>query len=72
VHPHSIKQPGEKPHYNAFAYTLDLLVPVSMFGQRDAWDPAGWTQWLAYALIVTGWMLATALIAGVTRVLRPN
>ncbi|MGI8329911.1 hypothetical protein ACRYCC_08085 [Actinomadura scrupuli] len=72
VHPHSIKQPGEKPHFNAFAYTLDLLVPVSMFGQRDAWDPAGWTQWLAYALIVTGWMLATALIAGVTRVLRPN
>jgi hypothetical protein len=72
VHPHSIKQPGEQPHYNAFAYTLDLLVPVSMFGQRDFWDPAGWTQWLAYALIVTGWILATALIAGVTRVLRPN
>jgi hypothetical protein len=72
VPPHSIKQPGEKPHYSAFAYTLDLLVPVSTFGQRDAWDPAGWTQWLAYTLIVTGWILATALIAGATRVLRPN
>jgi hypothetical protein len=72
VPPHTIKQPGEQPHYNAFVYTLDLLVPVTMFGQRDAWDPTGWTQWLAYSLIVTGWMLATALIAGVTRVLRPN
>jgi hypothetical protein len=43
-----------------------------MFGQRDAWNATGWTQWLGYALIVTGWGLATALIAGVTRVLRPN
>jgi hypothetical protein len=71
-HPHSIKQPDERPHFNAFAYTLDLLVPISAFGQRDAWDPAGWTQWLAYGLIGAGWLLASALIAGVTRVLRPN
>ena len=71
-HPHSIKPPDERPHFNAFAYTLDLLIPISAFGQRDAWDPAGWTQWLAYALIGAGWLLASALIAGVTRVLRPN
>jgi hypothetical protein len=71
-HPHSIKPPDERPHFNAFAYTLDLLVPISAFGQRDAWDPAGWTQWLAYGLIGTGWLLASALIAGVTRVLRPG
>lgn len=71
-HPHSIKPPDERPHFNAFAYTLDLLVPISAFGQRDAWDPAGWTQWLAYGLIGAGWLLASALIAGVTRVLRPN
>ena len=71
-HPHSIKPPDERPHFNPFAYTLDLLVPISAFGQRDAWDPAGWTQWLAYTLIGAGWLLASALIAGVTRVLRPN
>jgi hypothetical protein len=70
--PHSVKPPEEQPHFNAFAYTLDLLVPISAFGQREAWDPADWTQWFAYAIIATGWLLATALIAGVTRVLRPN
>ena len=70
--PHSIKPADERPHFSAFAYTLDLLVPISAFGQRDAWDPAGWTQWLAYGLIGAGWLLASALIAGVTRVLRPN
>ncbi|MEO5873688.1 MAG: hypothetical protein ABIS86_16200 [Streptosporangiaceae bacterium] len=72
VRPHSIKQPGEQPSFNALAYTLDLLLPLSAFGQRDAFDPAGWTQWLAYGIIAAGWILATALIAGVTRVLRPN
>lgn len=72
IPPHSIKQPGEQPSFNALAYTLDLLLPLSAFGQRDAFDPAGWTQWLAYGIIAAGWILATALIAGVTRVLRPN
>jgi len=72
IPPHSIKQPGEQPSFNALAYTLDLLLPLSAFGQRDAFDPTGWTQWLAYGIIAAGWILATALIAGVTRVLRPN
>ncbi|MCG5220023.1 hypothetical protein [Streptosporangium sp. KLBMP 9127] len=63
--------PEETRSFNAFVYTLDLLVPVSVFEQRAAWEPVGWTQWLANALIVAGWILATALIAGAARVLRP-
>ena len=35
------------------------------------WDPTGWTRWLAWTLVVSGWVLATALIAGAARVLRP-
>jgi hypothetical protein len=70
--PHSIRPPDERPHFNAFTYTLDLLIPISAFGQREAWDPADGTQWLAYTIIAAGWLLATALITGVTRVLRPN
>ncbi|MEU9487450.1 hypothetical protein AB0D83_27960 [Streptomyces decoyicus] len=27
----------------------------------------GWHQWLSYALIITGWTLATTIVAGVTR-----
>jgi len=71
-HPHAIKAPEELPRFNAFGYTLDLLLPISAFGQREAWEAVGWTQWLAYILIAAGWVLATALVAGVTRVLRPN
>ncbi|GIH99406.1 pentapeptide repeat-containing protein [Planobispora takensis] len=64
--------PDEVRHFSAFVYTLDLLVPVSVFEQRGAWEPVGWTQWLAWTLVVSGWILATALIAGAARVLRPT
>ncbi|KAB8190582.1 hypothetical protein FH608_034230 [Nonomuraea phyllanthi] len=65
-------KPTESPDFNAFAYTFDLLLPIPAFGQRELFDPGGWTQWLAYGLVVSGWILATALIAGATRVLRPQ
>ncbi|MEV0586460.1 hypothetical protein [Nonomuraea sp. NPDC050310] len=63
--------PDEQRTFHAFVYTLDLLVPVSVFEVRGAWEPVGWTQWVAWGLIVSGWVLATALIAGAARVLRP-
>ncbi len=65
-------KPDESPGFDPFAYTFDLLLPLSTFGQREMFDPAGWTQGLAYGLIISGWILATALIAGATRVLRPT
>jgi hypothetical protein len=70
--PRPLKPPGEQPAFHAFIYTLDLLIPLSTFGHRELFDPAGWTAWLAYGLIACGWILATALIAGATRVLRPS
>ncbi|GLX01605.1 hypothetical protein [Microtetraspora sp. NBRC 16547] len=62
----------ERRSFSPLLYTLDLLAPVSLFDQRGAWEPVGWTQWLAGGLIAAGWILATALIAGATRVLRPS
>ncbi|MFF0576142.1 hypothetical protein [Streptosporangium saharense] len=64
--------PEEVRVFQPFVYTLDLLAPVSVFEQRGAWDPVGWTRWLAWTLIASGWILATALIAGAARVLRPG
>lgn len=70
--PEQLQQPQDIPTFHAFAYTLDLLVPVPLFGQRDHWNPTGWTVWFSYFLIVSGWIFATALIAGATRILRPS
>ncbi|MFE5482309.1 membrane-associated oxidoreductase [Streptomyces sp. NPDC056527] len=65
-HPRPIK-PDETPDFNPVFYTLDLLLPVINFGQESAFAPDGWHQWLSYALIITGWILATTIVAGVTR-----
>ncbi|MFF4951467.1 oxidoreductase [Streptomyces chattanoogensis] len=70
--PTPVKQ-GEGPPFQAFVYTLDLLIPIGGLGQRAGWY---WTdsgpQWLAYVLIAAGWVLTTAVVAGVTRTLNKN
>ena len=65
-HPQPI-EPGKPPTFNALAYTLDLLLPIIDFGQEKAFSPAGAYQWLAYLLIAAGWILATTVVAGITR-----
>ncbi|MER8004626.1 membrane-associated oxidoreductase [Streptomyces sp. NPDC094149] len=65
-HPRPLKA-SEAPHFNPVFYTLDLLLPVISFGQEDAFAPSGWHQYLAYGLIITGWILATTVVTGVTR-----
>ncbi|MFC6933077.1 membrane-associated oxidoreductase [Actinomadura yumaensis] len=70
--PHSIKQEGERPAFHALVYSLDLLIPIDTFGQQQSFDPGGWSRWVSYGLVAAGWVLATALLAGVTRVLRPR
>ncbi|GHG86043.1 membrane-associated oxidoreductase [Streptomyces lanatus] len=58
---------GEAPDFNPVFYTLDLLLPVISFGQEPAFAPDGGQQWLSYVLVLAGWILATTVIAGVTR-----
>ncbi|WP_328929793.1 membrane-associated oxidoreductase [Streptomyces sp. NBC_00190] len=65
-HPRPVKA-DEAPGFNPVFYTLDLLLPVINFGQESAFAPDGWHQWLSYVLIITGWILATTIVAGVTR-----
>ncbi|MFF0018586.1 membrane-associated oxidoreductase [Streptomyces sp. NPDC005374] len=65
-HPPPLKA-DEAPQFNALFYTLDLLLPVISFGQEGAFAPQGGYQWLSYALVVAGWILATTVFAGVTR-----
>ncbi|MFE2984555.1 hypothetical protein [Streptomyces sp. NPDC059262] len=65
-HPSPLK-PNESPAFNAVFYALDLLLPIIDFGQESAFSPTGWYQALSYALIITGWILATTVAAGITR-----
>ncbi|MFI2629624.1 membrane-associated oxidoreductase [Streptomyces collinus] len=65
-HPPPLKA-DEAPQFNPVFYTLDLLLPVISFGQEGAFAPAGRYQWLSYALVVTGWTLATTVVTGITR-----
>ncbi|MDQ0584522.1 membrane-associated oxidoreductase [Streptomyces rishiriensis] len=65
-HPAPLKA-GEAPDFNPVFYTLDLLLPVISFGQESAFAPRDGYQTLSYVLIVTGWILATTVVAGVTR-----
>lgn len=65
-HPRALKA-SEAPDFDPVFYTLDLLLPVISFGQESAFAPSGWHQSLSYVLILTGWILATTVVAGVTR-----
>jgi hypothetical protein len=59
--------PEHHPRFAALVYAVDLLIPIGAFGLRGAYDPVGATQWVADGLIAAGWILATAVIAGVSR-----
>ncbi|MFC4911522.1 hypothetical protein [Actinomadura gamaensis] len=67
-HPPPLKV-DEHPPFNAFSYSLDLLLPIISLGQEDRFAPHGGYQWLSYALILSGWTLASTTIAGVSRAL---
>lgn len=60
----------EHPHWDAALYALDLLLPVIDLGQDGQWKVAGGWQWAAAALVVLGWILATTVAAGASRLLR--
>jgi hypothetical protein len=60
----------DTPDFNPVVYTLDLLLPLVSFGQESAFYPHGLQAWIAYGFICVGWILATTVAAGATRVLR--
>ncbi|MFF2849418.1 oxidoreductase [Streptomyces sp. NPDC058001] len=66
---HPPVRPGEHPEWNAPLFALDLLIPVMNLGQDGYWRLTGTWQWAASALVILGWILATAVAAGATRLL---
>jgi hypothetical protein len=58
--------------WNPVLYTVDLLVPIVDFGNKGRWYMSGLDKWVATGFTATGWVLATTVAAGVTRMLRRN
>ncbi|MFJ8945881.1 oxidoreductase [Streptomyces sp. NPDC102395] len=67
---HPPVNPQGHPPYNPALFTLDLLLPVIDLGQTGQWRLDGGWQWLQAAMILLGWILATTVAAGATRLLR--
>jgi hypothetical protein len=58
--------------WNAPLYTLDQIVPIVDFGYANKWSFVGASQWISAVLVAVGWVLATTVAAGVSRMLRRN
>ncbi len=54
------------PPFQPFLYTLDLLLPFASLHQRDGWVAHGAAQWWSVFFIIMGWILATAIVASLT------
>ncbi|MET9960566.1 oxidoreductase [Streptomyces sp. NPDC006326] len=67
--PPPIKE-DEHPTWNAALYALDLLLPVIDLGQDGQWKVEGYWQWGSATLVLLGWILATTVAAGASRLLR--
>ncbi|MER5351327.1 oxidoreductase [Kitasatospora sp. NPDC002551] len=59
----------ERPHWNPVLYALGQLLPVVDLGQKG-WNPGGTAQWISSGLVVVGWVLATTVAAGASRMLQ--
>jgi hypothetical protein len=59
------------PAFQPVIYALDVLIPAAGLGQKSGWEPASTGLWYWYwALTATGWALASAVIAGLTGILK--
>ncbi|MEV4143189.1 oxidoreductase [Amycolatopsis sp. NPDC049691] len=56
--------------WNPVIYTADLLVPIVDFGNKSRWYMHGTDNWVAAGFTASGWILATTVAAGVSRMLR--
>ncbi|MCW7946426.1 oxidoreductase [Streptomyces hygroscopicus] len=58
------------PEWNPSLFALDLLLPFIDLGQQGQWQMSGAWQWVQTVVILLGWILATTVAAGATRLLR--
>jgi hypothetical protein len=57
------------PAFNPFVYTLDTVLPIIDLGERKAWIAQGAALTVQWLLTCAGWLLTTAVVAGLTSAL---
>jgi hypothetical protein len=57
------------PAFNPFVYALDTVLPIVDLGEQKAWDAQGAAMTAERLLTCAGWVLTTAVVAGVTKAL---
>jgi hypothetical protein len=62
--------PQTVPEFNGTLFALDTLLPIVDIGQDGLWKTSGASQWIAAALTLIGWVLASTAAAGAARVLK--
>jgi hypothetical protein len=62
--------PSQQSTFHPLTYALDLLLPIVNLGQEGAWIPRGWAERWTWGLVLAGWVLTTAVVAGLTGVLK--
>ncbi|MFE9533832.1 hypothetical protein [Streptomyces sp. NPDC006691] len=65
VPPQPVRANG--PAFQPVAFALDVILPILDLGQEKAFTPSGNTAWVGWASAIAGWLLATTVIAGLTR-----
>jgi SEC-C motif len=58
------------PEFHPVAYTLDTVLPIIDLGQQRAWAAQGVAMYASWVFIAAGWVLTSAVVAGVTGVLK--
>jgi hypothetical protein len=64
------KPAWELQHLNPLVYALDVLLPIVNLGQEGGWVPHRWAAVCYWVLTLVGWILTTAVVAGLTGVLK--
>ena len=58
------------PSFQPIIYALDVMLPIVNLGQQQAWIPQGPALACSWLLTGTGWILTTAVVAGLTNALK--
>jgi len=65
--PHATSPGGSQ--FEPLVYAFDTVIPILNLAQQQTFVATGAGQWVSWLVSLAGWILATTVIAGVTRIL---